>query len=425
MKNGNRHLFIALFGVSFLFGGAFLIHSSILSAATVKTEAVPTVTISAVPTLVSRGGSVTLSWTSTNATSCVGVNFTLNSLSGAVVIKPMSSTTYRITCKSGGGKASQAVSVTVSVPRNKVKWKKQPNIKGVTGSYTPLVITGPNQISVYANNNGAAVNLNKLASGALYVRTGTFSSVGEAKQVISQSQITDQTGTPYIRTSAVVRGVSGKYYAVLHIGDSYPFSTGYVPSWATSDDGLVWNYQGKFKIDGDYPYNFSSSASLIVQEDKPPTLDMANPANNRFLVWEDSYNIEGVYKKMALVYSADGIDWHFYRDASGKVIDVWPNNILSTASDTPVFPSTVKTPFGYHMIAANKWPATAQRHLWSCNGLTWNVIEDEADTFVPEYYKGTNLSYDPSTNLIHSLTGGPDSKTGMNWSYPAKAFPCP
>jgi len=292
-----------------------------------------------------------------------------------------------------------------------IVWTVQPDIRGVKSNYTPLVITGPNKIRVYANTDGR-----QQTNGTYFLRSGTFTSVGKATAVILPSQITDQSGSPFIRTTAVVRGPSGEYYAVLHVGDSYPSSTGYLPAWATSHDGVNWTYHGKFSIDGSSPYVYGSSASLIVQEEKPAVLDTLDPVNNRFLVWEDAYSIDGVYKRMVLVYSADGIDWRFYRDFSGQVMDVWPSD-PSVAGDSPVFTTTTRTPFGYHLISGNNWPVSFHRHLWSCDGLTWRVLEVAAGTYAAA--KGTNLVYEPTTGLIHAHT------SGSHFTLAAQSFTCP
>jgi hypothetical protein len=218
-------------------------------------------------------------------------------------------------------------------------------------------------------------------------------------------------------------GLPGNYYGLLHVGDSYPSDTGYLPAWATSNDGVHWNYQGKIHIDGAQPYAYSNSAAMVVQEEKPAVLDVANPTNNRFVAWEDGYGYEldGIYKKLVLIYSADGFDWRFYRDASGVVIDVWPND-PAVANDFTVFESATRTPYGYHMIAPDKWPPTAHRHLWSCDGLKWSVVDLNAGTYnqvSATVHKGTNLVYEPATNLIHALT------TGTHFTLPAQALPCP
>jgi len=77
----------------------------------------PTVTLNASPANISRGGSTTLSWSSTNAT-----NLALTPDVGTVdergsrQITPGASTTYTITATGNGGKAEASARVTVNVP---------------------------------------------------------------------------------------------------------------------------------------------------------------------------------------------------------------------------------------------------------------------------------------------------------------------
>ena len=299
------------------------------------------------------------------------------------------------------------------VSLEKVDWTSGGKIHGVTGRYTPLVITATNAISVYGNYDDTD------AFDGLYMRVGNWKNVSSASPVISKNKITDQSGLPFIRTSGVVRGASGKYYAVLHVGDNYPSSTGYIPAWATSDDGIKWVYHGKFIVDGvPMPYIYSSSANLVVQEEKPEVLNSDHPAENRYLVWEDATTMVPS-KKLILLYSADGADWRFYRDTSGEIVDVWPTEL--SFDPNPMFPTAARTPFGYHLIAVDNYPVNYQRHLFSCDGLKWRVLEYQAATYMPNVInpKGTNLVYEPSTGLLHALF------SGYHFQEQEHAFVCP
>ena len=74
-----------------------------------------TVTLTATPPAIALGGSSTLSWTSANATSCVGAGFdTSDAIIGSVTVSPVSITTYQVTCTGAGG-AIGGDSVTISV----------------------------------------------------------------------------------------------------------------------------------------------------------------------------------------------------------------------------------------------------------------------------------------------------------------------
>jgi hypothetical protein len=81
-------------------------------------DAPPTVTLTASPTSVAAGGTTTLSWTTTNATSCTasGGTFTGNEStgSGSTSVVAAATTTYTLTCTGAGGTASQTATVTVT-----------------------------------------------------------------------------------------------------------------------------------------------------------------------------------------------------------------------------------------------------------------------------------------------------------------------
>ncbi len=77
----------------------------------------PTATISVNPTSIFTGESTTITWSSTNATSCTGTNFsTGGKLSGTLVVKPLSTVTYGLTCSNSytpPKSASSSATVTV------------------------------------------------------------------------------------------------------------------------------------------------------------------------------------------------------------------------------------------------------------------------------------------------------------------------
>jgi hypothetical protein len=77
---------------------------------------VPTVTLSANPQSITVGQSSTLTWNSTNATSCTasgGWSGTQNT-SGSVTVTPTASTTYSLSCTGAGGSASASAVVTAT-----------------------------------------------------------------------------------------------------------------------------------------------------------------------------------------------------------------------------------------------------------------------------------------------------------------------
>ncbi len=78
----------------------------------------PTVTLTAYPSTINVGNSSVLSWTSTNATSCVasgGWSGNKNT-NGSQTVNPTQTTTYLINCTGAGGSASASATVYVNQP---------------------------------------------------------------------------------------------------------------------------------------------------------------------------------------------------------------------------------------------------------------------------------------------------------------------
>ena len=93
-------------------GGA----SSAPANVTVSVGPAPTAQLSATPPAIAPGGSSTLDWSSTGATSCAGVGFsTAGAPAGSVEVTPSATTNYSVTCTGAGGATSPAANATVTV----------------------------------------------------------------------------------------------------------------------------------------------------------------------------------------------------------------------------------------------------------------------------------------------------------------------
>ena len=89
-------------------------------AALMPSAAPPTATLTATPSTVAYGGSSSLAWSSTNATSCSAVSSDGQSYSaiptaGNATVAPPATITYTLTCAGPGGTVSAAATVTVSL----------------------------------------------------------------------------------------------------------------------------------------------------------------------------------------------------------------------------------------------------------------------------------------------------------------------
>lgn len=78
----------------------------------------PTLNLNASPTTIQSGSSATLTWSSTDATSCTasGAWSGTKALSGSESVSPTATSTYSMTCTGQSGNASQSVTVNVTPP---------------------------------------------------------------------------------------------------------------------------------------------------------------------------------------------------------------------------------------------------------------------------------------------------------------------
>lgn len=100
------------FTFNFLSGGVCTASSGLTSASCTP----PAVTLTANPASVNAGSSSTLTWSSSNATSCVasGGWSGTQPTSGNKSVTPSGTTTYTLTCSGTGGSASKSATVTVN-----------------------------------------------------------------------------------------------------------------------------------------------------------------------------------------------------------------------------------------------------------------------------------------------------------------------
>jgi parallel beta-helix repeat protein len=132
--------------------------------------AVPTLSISASPSTITGGQSSTLTWSSTNATSCTasGGWSGTKAVSGTQIVSPTINTTYTLTCTGTGGTATQGTSVTVTSnppPTTGTVYYLSPN-----GSDTNTGKTPQDPFLTFTK----ARNLMK-PGDTLYLRGGTYS----------------------------------------------------------------------------------------------------------------------------------------------------------------------------------------------------------------------------------------------------------
>ena len=188
------------------------------TAAVSVTAAAPTVTLSANPSTVKSGNTTTLSWTSTNATSCSasggwsGAKATSGSSATAALT---ANTTYSITCTGSGGSAVQSATVTVSAVLPTVSLSAQPT-NVANGGSSNLTWTSSNATSCAATGggwSGSPATSGSYATGALKATT-TFTlsctgAGGTAKQSVTVTVAAATTGSATLSWSPPTTDTNG------------------------------------------------------------------------------------------------------------------------------------------------------------------------------------------------------------------------
>ena len=137
---------------------------------TVSAAAAPTVTITVAPTNITVGQSATLTWSSTNATSCTASNAWTGSeaVSGTMSEKPMAAGTliYVLTCTGAGGSANATATLTVAAA---------PPVPTVTIAVSPTSITvGQSATVTWSSTNATSCTASGAWSGT-EATSGTLS----------------------------------------------------------------------------------------------------------------------------------------------------------------------------------------------------------------------------------------------------------
>jgi chitodextrinase len=184
--------------------------SNAASATTQAGAPVPTATISANPTSITSGQSSTLTWSSTNATSCTGNGFSASGTSGSTSVSPTVTTTYSVTCTGAGG-TSPAASATVtmtnstdttppSVPTGltatavsssgiNLAWTASTDNVGVTGY---KIFRGGAQVGASATNSYSDTGLT--ASTAYTYTVSAYDAAGNNSAQSTSTSATTQAG---------------------------------------------------------------------------------------------------------------------------------------------------------------------------------------------------------------------------------------
>jgi len=126
---------------------------SATASRTISVSSLPTITLSASSPSITQGGSTTLTWSSTNATSVSSSNFGATTINGTITVSPISTTTYNITVSGPGGSATASITISVSSLPTVTLSASSSSI--TQGGSTTLTWNSTNATSVSSSNFGA------------------------------------------------------------------------------------------------------------------------------------------------------------------------------------------------------------------------------------------------------------------------------
>ena len=172
----------------------------------------PTLSFSASPAYITPGASSTLSWSSTNATSCSGVGFSPSNPSGSLSVSPTVSTTYSITCAGSGGSTTRSAAVVVN-PAPSLSWQQ----------WLPVAFNAPGIVPFGGTETRALVFMN----GSLYAGIGDWEDPQLENSQTPGAQVLrlDSPTSSWVEDqdfNQLIPGTSGKYFAaVANLGTAH------------------------------------------------------------------------------------------------------------------------------------------------------------------------------------------------------------
>jgi hypothetical protein len=183
------------------------------STSTDPSTAAPTIALSAQPTSVTAGTTVTLSWTASNATAVTIDNgIGTVALTGSMNVAPSATTTYTATASSASASAKSSATITVTsvtAGTPTIQLMATPASIASGGSST-LTWTSTNATSVTINNGIGTVALNSSASAPITVKPSTTT---------TYTATASNGGTPAVGSATVT------------VTNSPPPSSVSVPTW--------------------------------------------------------------------------------------------------------------------------------------------------------------------------------------------------
>lgn len=304
--------------------------ASVIVGITPPVATAPTASISALPAMVALGATSTITWSSTNANSCTGVNFATGGLiAGSVVTSPLfATTTYSVTC-TGATNPPATASVTVGI-----------SSFSATNTAPVITLLGANPMAVTQNQSfadpGATAfdaedgNISSRISVSGTVNTAV---VGTYFLIYSVTDLQGLSAIPVTRTVNVVSGGGG--------GGGTSTATCSASASVQNGDSIVWSV----------------------------TSNLVSPQFS----WSGDENLTGTSSSVTKVYTTLGVKQGtatVTSNISGQTsscavsavlipVTIPPVCQIATITSSLTATATVGSPFSYTIVTANSTSTVA------------------------------------------------------------------
>jgi hypothetical protein len=392
----------------------------------------PTASLTASPTSIVSGNSSTLTWSSTNATSCSGTGFTASGTSGSTSVSPTATTTYTITCSgSGGQQATASATVTVTAAAAPTA--------SLTASPTSIVSGNSSTLSWSSTNATSCSGTGFTASGtsgstsvsptATTTYTITCSGSGGQQATASATVTVTATALPELQAySLSYSSTTGLFTSVVNNIGAAPTPTGVVIGNGFYVDGnfVSWgSVPGPLAVGASVTINSSGGGAYtipvgthtitvivdnygccgrIAEEDKPTLSTPTSSDPNNTL--SETITIGGSAPTASLTASPTSI-------VSGNSSTLsWSSTNATSCSGTGF---TASGTSGSTSVS----PTATQTYTLTCSGpggeTTASATVDVTTTALPEL-QAYSLSYNSTTGLFTSVVnniGAAPTPTGV------------
>jgi len=328
------------------------------ASATVAVTGGPvTASISVSPTSVASGGSSTITWSSTNATSCTGSGHwsgskTLSGSGGTGVLT--SSPTYTLTCTGPGGSASASATVTVSNAPTVTLSASPTNVSA--GNYSTLTWSSTNATSCTASNYWSG---SKPLSGSGYTQTlyenssFTLTCSGPGGTASATAVVTveeEEQPQPYLYMSASPVSIGSGSSSTLYWSSENVTSCTASGDWSGSKVVNGSQTTGAVTSNKTYtltctgPYGTVNSSALVNVITQPPLVNIyASPSD--IASGEETVVVYNTQYATSCTGSGGGAGWDGTRSAYGDALSFFPYA-------TKTFTITCTGPSGSTMASA-------------------------------------------------------------------------